>query len=243
MEKSVLINAGLTPNESAIYLALLEKELALASQLASETSISRPHVYDTLKKLTEKGLVSYVIRNNRRYFKAANPKELLSYLEERKRDIEGKEQQVKDLLPKLLSLHKPKQAKPSVEVYEGKEGLKTVLMDIINYGKDFVAFGATHKFEKVLPLFSKIFVKRREQKIIKARILVVEGEHPIKTPLNEYKWIPKEYSLPSSTIIYGKKTATLLWSDFPLGIMIESKEVAKSYQSYFDLLWKMGKKR
>ena len=142
-----------------------------------------------------------------------------------------------------MKIQKEKKAETSVELYEGKEGLKTVLMDIVNYGKDFVAFGATHKFEKVLPLFSKVFVKRREQKNIKAKILVVEGESPVKTKLNIYKWIPKEYSLPSSTIIYGNKTAILLWSGIPLGIMIKSKEVADSYNSYFKLLWKIGKRK
>ena len=95
----------------------------------------------------------------------------------------------------------------------------------------------------MLPVFSKIFVKRREQKKVNAKILVVKGEQPIKTKLNEYRWIPKEYSLPSSTIIYGNKTATLIWSEEPLGIMIDNKEVADSYRSYFKLLWKIGEKK
>ena len=243
MEESILINAGLTPNESQVYVSLLKKGISLASELASTTNISRPHVYDSIKKLIDKGLVSYVIKDNKRYFKATNPKELLNFLEDEKDKISRKQIAIKKALPLLSRLQKEKETKTSVEVYEGKEGLKTVLMDILSYGKEFVAFGATHKFEEVLPLFSKIFVKRREQKNQKARILVVEGEHPIKTRLNMYKWIPKEYSLPSSTIIYGEKTATLLWYGEPLGIIIKSKEAAKSYNSYFGLLWKIGKKK
>ncbi len=243
MEESILINAGLTPNESQIYLFLLKKGTALASELASSTNISRPHVYDSIRRLIEKGLVSYVIKDNRRYFKGANPEELINFLENKKEQITTKQKAVKKALPLLSRLQKEKETKTSVEVYEGREGLKTVLMDILGYGDDFVAFGATHKFEEVLPIFSGIFVKRRKQKDQKAKILVVEGENPIKTNLNIYKWIPKEYSLPSSTIIYGNKTATLLWSDEPLGIIIKSKEVAESYRSYFGLLWKIGKKK
>ena len=243
MTESILLKAGLTPNESKIYIMLLEIGEALASEIAGKTEISRPHVYDSIKKLIEKGLVSYVIKDNKRYFKAANPKELINFLEDEKDKINNKQKEIKKALPDLLKIHKEKKAKASVEVYESKEGLKTVLMDIINYGHDFVAFGATHKFEKILPVFSKIFVKRRQQKSLKAKIVVVEGETPIKTSLNEYRWIPKEYSLPSSTIIYGNKTATLLWSDEPLGIIIKSKEVSDSYISYFKLLWKIGKKK
>jgi len=243
MEQSTLIKAGLTENESNIYMTLLELGEAIASDIAKKTEISRPHVYDSINRLIEKGLVSYVIKNSKRYFKAANPKELINYLEEEKEKISNKQKDIKQILPSLIKIHQEKKSKTSVEVYEGKEGLKTVLMDIVNYSQDFVAFGATHKFEKVLPVFSKIFVKRRQQKNVKAKIVVVEGESPIKTSLNEYRWIPKEYSLPSSTIIYGNKTANLLWSDEPLGIIIKNKEIADSYMSYFKLLWKIGKKK
>jgi sugar-specific transcriptional regulator TrmB len=241
MEKSILINAGLTPNEAEVYLSLLKEGETLASELASSTNISRPHVYDSIKRLIEKGLVSYVIKDNRRYFIAADPKELLKFLEDEKEKIDEKQKQIKEVLPILAKIKRQKQVKTSVEVFEGKEGLKTVLMDIVHYRKDFVAFGATHKFEEVLPVFSKIFVKRREHVNKRAKILVVKGEKPVATSLNKYRWIPKEYSLPSSTIIYGDKTATLLWSGEPLGIIIKNKEVADSYRSYFSLLWEIGK--
>jgi sugar-specific transcriptional regulator TrmB len=235
-----LTKFGLTPNESKIYLLLLEKREAIASEIAKDVGISRPHVYDSINRLIKKGLVSYVIKNSKRYFKGANPKELINYLEDEKDKIDRKKKEVSNLLPNLLKLQKEKKATTSVEVYEGKEGLKTVLMDLINYEKDFVAFGATGNFPKIFPVFSQIFVKRREQKKIKGKIVVVKGEKPIKTKLNDYRWIPKEYGLPSSTIIYGNKTAILIWTG--IGIIIKSKEVADSYRSYFELLWKIGKK-
>jgi len=241
MEKSILINAGLTPNESEVYLALLEKEESVAGELAAETKISRPHVYDSINKLMEKGLVSYVVKKNKRYFRAANPKELLSYLEDNKRKVEEKEKQIQSILPQLLRLHKPKKRKPVVEVYEGKGGFKTIFKDILNVKKDFIAFGASGKFEKVLPMFSKIFIKQRELLKIKAKLIAVEGTHPVKTRLNVYRWIPKEFSSPASTVIYGEKVAVLLWLEEPLGIIIKSKEVVESYKHYFELLWKMGK--
>ncbi|MBU0615724.1 MAG: hypothetical protein KJ601_06530 [Nanoarchaeota archaeon] len=239
--EEILIKAGLSKNEAAVYVLLLKSDQSLASDIAKKTDISRPHVYDSMNKLIEKGLVSYVIKNNKRYFSAANPKELLKYLEDEKEKIDAKQEEVKALLPNLLNIQKEQKPKVSVEVYEGKEGIKTVLMDIVNYGQDFVAFGATHKFKKVLPIFSKVFVKRREQKNIQGNIIVREGETPIETKLNHYKWIPKEYSLPTSTIVYGNNTATIIWSETPLGIITKSKEVADSNKSYFKLLWKIGK--
>ena len=243
MEKQILMNAGLTENEAEVYLLLLQEDSSLASALASDTKISRPHVYDSLNKLIEKGLASYVIKNNRKYFRSANPKELLAYLEDRKKEIERKEKQIESILPALAKLHKPKKQRPIIELYEGIDGFKTIFHDILNEGKDFLALGASGKFETVLPTFSKIFIKKREQMGIYAKLVVIEGTRPVVTKMNEYRWIPKNYPSPTTTIIYGKKVAILLWLEEPLGILIESKEVVESYKNYFELLWAIGKKK
>jgi len=242
MSKSILLHAGLSGNEAEVYTILLQSGQSLASAIAKKTKISRPHVYDSLNKLLEKGLVSYVIKSNRRHYSAANPKELLKYLDEEKDKITEKQKDVEEHLPLLLKMHSLTRKPTSVEVYEGNEGLKTVLKDITDTGKGFVGFGASSKFEKILPTFSKVWVKRREQLGIKARLLVVEGVRPISTPMNEYKIIPKEYSSPTSTVVYGEKVAILLWLNEPIGIIIRNAETAHSYKNYFELLWKIGKK-
>ena len=198
-----LIKAGLSQNEARIYLSLIKKGPSPASALTKETTVSRPHIYDSINKLIEKGLVSYVIKDSRRYFKAADPKELINFLEDEKEKINAQQEEIKKVLPNLSGLRGQKPSGTSVEVYEGKDGLKTVLMDVCNYSKDFIAFGATYNFEEVLPLFSKLFIQRRERKNQRAKILVVQGEKPVKTKLNTYRWLPKEYSLPNSSIIFS----------------------------------------
>lgn len=243
MDKSILFNAGLTKNECDVYLSLLQKEMSLASKIASETKISRPHIYDSLNRLMKKGLASYIIKNNRRYFKAADPKELLNCISKQKRKLEVEEKEIQELIPDLIKLAVKKKDKPSVELYEGKEGFKTIFNDILYTNKNFVAFGASGKFETLLPLFSKHFIKRRQQQKIKARLIVVEGASPIKTKLNEYRTISKAFCSPSTTVVYGNKVAILVWHDEPLGIKIDSLEVAESYKNYFEMLWAVSKKK
>ncbi|MBW2990041.1 hypothetical protein KY358_07035, partial [Candidatus Woesearchaeota archaeon] len=240
MEESILVKAGLTLNESRIYMMLLQLGESPASDISKKANISRPHIYDSISRLQDKGLVSYIIRNNKKYFKAADPKELFSYLENRKRGIEDNEKSISAILPSLLKLKAARKKKPEIEVYAGRPGFKSVFNDILNTGKDFIAFGASGEFERTLPGFSSIFIKKRELKKIKARLVAVKGTYPVKTPLNEYRWIPKEFSSPSTTVVYGNKAAILLWLEEPLAIMIESKEVAESYKNYFELLWKIG---
>jgi sugar-specific transcriptional regulator TrmB len=242
MEKSVLIDAGLTQKESEIYILLLKKGSCPASDIARSTNISRPHVYDTLETLIDKGLVSYVIIDGRRNFKPAPPESLLNYLEDEKQELASKENKIRSIIPSLEKLIRPKIDQATAEIYQGKEGLKSLFKDIIVEKKNFVAFGASEKFQMIMPLFSKKFIKERQKFKIKGKLVVVEGVHPIKTRLNNYRWIPKEYSSPSTTVVYGNKVAIILWNEPYIGILISSAETARSYRNYFELLWGIAKK-
>ena len=78
---------GLSKNESKVYLVLLELGLSSTKPIIERTNLHRQIVYDTLSSLIEKGLVSYVIQANRKYFKASNPKQFLGYFNQKQREI------------------------------------------------------------------------------------------------------------------------------------------------------------
>ena len=68
MKKQALLKIGLTGIEADIYLALLTLGPSLVSKIVEKTGINRTNIYDRLKRLIDKGLVSYVIKNNRKHF-------------------------------------------------------------------------------------------------------------------------------------------------------------------------------
>lgn len=235
-DKETLKRIGLSDNESEIFLILLKLQESLASEIAKKTRISRPHVYDTLNKLLEKGLVSYVIKNNKKYFRAVNPDKLLDFLKE-------KEQDLVKILPELHGLNKPKKSKPIIEVYEGKEGLKTMLNDIIKTKKELFVFGASDRINQYLPdhIIGRYLDQRKEKKI-KAKQIYSEGTSVLQTPFSTFRTIPQQFSSPSATAIYGDKVTTWIWTEIPVVVVIKSKEVAKSYKDHFELMWQMAKK-
>lgn len=55
------------------------------------------------------------------------------------------------------------------------------------------------------------------------------------------KYIPKEFTNPVSTVIYGDKTAIILWEEVPFAVLIESAKIARSYRNTFELLWKTSR--
>src|SRR3989344_5601969 len=94
MNETFLEDAGLTKTEAKIYLALLELGPSLAGEITKKSGIHRRSVYDAIERLIEKGLVSYMKTNNRKYFEAVKPDRLLDILRE-------KEENIKSIIPEL----------------------------------------------------------------------------------------------------------------------------------------------
>ena len=70
MDISILEDLGLTNAEIKTYLALLELGTTSAGNLIKKLSMHRAAVYDIIELLINKGLVSYIIKANRKYFEA-----------------------------------------------------------------------------------------------------------------------------------------------------------------------------
>ena len=243
MDGKILKSIGLQENEISVYLALLEVEEALASELAQKTKLNRTLVYHLLGKLIEKGLVSYFIKNSTRYFRASDPHKLLDFLKD-------KENKVVDIIPSLLSLIKPKTAKPKIEVYEGKEGIKTILNTLIrDKPKEWLDI-TSGKTYLVIPYFLDKWEKQRIKAGIKARAIVDPGKEGIKRAKEleklentEIRYFPKGGATPSHIWIWNNKVSiALVTEDYPLGVVIENREIAERFRGFFEWLWNLAAK-
>ena len=59
----------------------------------------------------------------------------------------------------------------------------------------------------------------------------------------EAKYLPKEYDSPVSTFICGDEVLLTMWSLEPiLVIRVLNKNLAESYNKYFELLWQLSSK-
>ena len=59
----------------------------------------------------------------------------------------------------------------------------------------------------------------------------------------EVKYLP--YYLMSTNMeifVYGNKALIGLWASDPIAILVDNAELSKSFQAYFDALWKIAKK-
>jgi len=229
-----LKESGLTGNEAKVYLGLLKKEEINGSQLAKQIGLDRTLTYQVLNNLMEKGLVSYVIKEHKKYFKVNNPENLLNPIKE-------KEALVKDLIPELKSLGKVSSAISEINVYEGKEGIRTLMREIIKE-KSFSAFGATGRAYDILYEMPRL-TKELTRKGYSARMIMPPKYKSHK--MLGFKNIKAKYldlQSEATTTIFGDKVSIHLIKEKPIVILINNKDIAKGYQNYFDFLWKIAKR-
>jgi len=241
MNEKLLQEIGLANSEIKIYTTLLNTGQIKVGELIKEVSLHRSRVYEAINRLTDKGLVSYVIKNNIKYFEASDPDNLLTYIEEQKEKLNEKENNIKKIIPELK---KQVSLKPNAEahVFYGKEGFKTMRKDVLKQKQTLYLLGAVGKEDIHAKYFFPNFEKLRTKSKIKQKVLYdseTKGKKITKLPLMESKFLPKEYSSPAVINIYGDRVVNVLWqADTPICFMIINKKIADSYRKWFELLWK-----
>jgi sugar-specific transcriptional regulator TrmB len=236
MIKDVLKEFGLNDREVEIYLRLLEEKNCTASRLSKLTKMNRTTAYLELGNLMKKGLVSYIIKDSKRYYQAASPGKFMEILNTKK-------EKMKEIMPSLKNLHKA--IDPfKFEVFEGKEGIKTFYQDILNHAGEVLAFGVTGNAFEILKYDFPHFVKKYEKAGVNARYLANESAKDLLKSLPKYKvkikYLPKAYSSEITTIIYSNKIAIQsLVDDNLFVVVISDKKLSEGYRSYFEFMWKL----
>ena len=235
MYKNMLTEIGLSKNESEIYLVLLKKGESTVYQISSNSSISRPNVYDILKKLQEKGLVSSIIKNNKKYFSATNPSLLLNILKEKERNL-------MNILPSLNKLYEEEKNNVVVEIFQGLNGLKVIMEDMLK-AKEIIIFNGVdiNKLLEQIPNFKlKNFLNEKRKKKIKTKILYSETVKPVKGPLYTYKKIPSSLGILNNVNywVYNESVIIGIWSAELLFIKIDNVDVASTFKKNLNYLWK-----
>lgn len=233
MNVETLEKIGLSQNEAKVYLALLELGPSLAGKITEKSKVNRRTVYDVLETLIDRGLVSYIIEANRKIFEATDPVRFLDLLKEREKEIQ-------ESLPELIAKRESSKKKQEATLYRGKKGIKTIFEDILSY-KNYEVFGSHGRFGEVLGAYFELFQKLVKEKKIICRLLVSERLRRTTTVKHaKTRFLKKEYDSPVSTIIYGDKVATIIWTDEPVGFVIKGKEASDSFRNYFNIMWEIA---
>jgi len=221
--EEVLKEIGLSDREIKVYLAGLKTGPVLATKLAQKTGINRTNLYSILKSLQEKGLVSQGEKSYSKYFIMEAPAKL------------------KDGTP-------APEVTPEVRIFEGKEGITSMLgeiyrtsakeIQVIQGGKDTVEIVGEDTLDKLIQKRIKRGVKNRA---IKKREMVKTKEED-KAELRETRILPQGFNFKTSLVIYGDSVAIISSKEEDFGFTIYSKELVHFFKAFFEMLWKASKR-
>ena len=236
MDTKFLEDLGLTPKEIDVYVSLLSLESATIFEIKNKAKVSRMSIYEILEKLLGKGLVSYAVVDGKKQYKAASPERLREYLREKEATLET-------VLPALMAKYNESKDKTSIEVFVGKEGMKTIMNNIPKVGKPIYAIDYGGKIFEFLQYFMPQLIQKRLKAGIPGKVIFTESfrKNKFSADLTEVKYVPDSYDSPLTITVYADNVNLLIFSENPVAIHIKSREIAQSYMNYFNFMWAIGK--
>lgn len=249
MELDLLRKIGLTDGEIRVYSALLAVRSSPTGRIMKKSKISSSKIYLILDKLIQKGLVSYIIKENIKYFQITNPRTILDYVDREKQELENIKKELGDLVPKIAA-HIIEEEEDA-QMYKGVKGIRVAYYNILNElkkGEEYCFFAISQEEaedEKVLAFFTD-FHKQRVERGVRVKVIsdtTIERLYKKKHVLEKLFTI-KHYhlTLPVGVVIGKSRILSIFFGHGePIAHEIVSSQISKRYQDFFDKIWKIAK--
>lgn len=238
MYKIELKELGLTDNQSEIYLLLLKNGAMSSSEISKKLGFHRGYIYDTLERMQEKEVANSYTENNKKYFQATRPDDLLNILRLKLDNFEK-------ITPNLMQFCEAEEDL-KVEVYKGKKAFRTLISDMIsnlNDGDEVLFTGIDEKMliEEIEPFYFRKFLNMMENQKVKERVIVKKGSKKIKLSNMFHKEVDEKYLGNTMEVIYKNKIGFFTSGITNKLVLIENHEFAQTYKNKFELLWEIAR--
>jgi sugar-specific transcriptional regulator TrmB len=249
MIDDILKRVGLDEAEIMVYSFLLLEGESAAGEIIKNTPLKRGHVYNILKSLVEKGLVEMFEKNKVAHFRLEHPSQLEKFLTHKTEELKRTQAVFEDILPKFISQFQLSTKRPSVQYFEGIEGLQKIYDDIIREQSDICLIRSI--YDDKHPEIDKAVIKQiqRQMKVgIHTRAitpLVKETPHTVLKHDTE-RFVTRriisfnKMALPGQIIIYKNKAAITDLKDTFISTLIENKNIADTFRALFNYIWDLA---
>ena len=235
---------GLSEKEAKVYLAALELGPDTVQNIAKKAGINRPTAYLQIESLKQKGIISEVEKDSKVLIMAESPERLSSLLNTYEKELEFKKKELERILPNLSELFTGTGEKPKVKFYEGRGGIRAIEEDFLKTkSKEIYGFANADKVYELFPEYLKGYSSKRVAQGIKSQMIYNRQAGPLDKQDDEkmlriakhinYEKLP----IDSDITIFGSKVAFLAYKDNPIGVLVESKEIAQTMQTLFKRIW------
>lgn len=243
-QNKLFLQLGLSEKEQKVYRVLLQLGASPIRVIAAATKINRGTVFECLKSLKTRGLVTYYHQETHQHFIAEPPEKLTDLVDDQVRSLKALRQDVLAALPDLRALTAVSDQPPLVRQYEGAKGVRTILLDVLTtveeqFDKEYLVYSSAD-IKKYLyegfPEFSDERIRRK----IRVKVLSIGSGGELRG-LDERKWLSRERSSPTYVILYGNRTAMISVNAArqPVGVVIEDQGITQTQRIIFTSLWNL----
>ncbi len=242
----MLESVGLTANDSAVYIYLLESGASMTgSKIALVNGLHRQYVYNSLSKLEKMGLVEFIEDGNKLRCRALPPVQITKLAQKKLSEAEDIEKELKTI--------STVGAEQDFEVYMGERQVRdyeTRLVENLPLNTEqYIIGGSSDIFVKFFGEQYYELALTTNKKGLKSYYIGCPEEMPwpqtCKEAHNNFDYVILD-SLPRtvvSTVVRFDTVAMYSMIAPPLVYVIKSKRVADDYKKFFDMLWNMAKKK
>ncbi len=240
----------LTKGESKVYIACLELGESSIGDIIKISGVSHSKIYDILKRLAEKGLVSSINKNGKQYFSAADPSNLSMLVEQEKTKLDNSKKEIEQAIFHLKSRKNTSNPISILSSFEGVKGMKSVLESVLiklKKNEQVLIIGAPRQSEQIGG-YLKDWQKRRIKLGAVCKI-IIDIDSPSwdeswwrKSKKQKLTFTRKSDSIsPAYLVITDNSVMTIYFSTKILTFIIEHQDIANRYKEFFQDLWKTAK--
>ncbi len=234
--KKVLEQYGLKEMHATIYLACLELGSASIQKISQKSGFARSTCEAVLESLHEKGFVTTFRKKNIRYFSPEDPKKLISLAKDKVTLLEN-------ALPQFGALYYKGDTSPVSRLYEGEDGIRLVLQEILDEAKELSSFGSIDDIYTAVGDYFPKFTKERIKRSIPLKVilrdtsLARERQRLGSEQLREVRLMSENNNLSSITFIWNNKLAMCSFKEKIIALVIQSEELASVQKTMFEMIW------
>lgn len=242
-----LRQAGLSEDEAIVYERVLKKGRAKASTVIRTTDLKRGHVYNLLSKLVSKDLLEKFEVNGVAHYRPTHPSQLKKDIQQQKNELQRRENALKRGMDEIISTYNKAHQKPTVQYYEGSEGIKEALYNSLETDGEIYTYTDPRTVKKYMEEENNEYVSKRKEKEVHKKLLLFDSKlaHEAKQEggdeYTDIRIIDKENvpEIEAAAEIYDDTVTYLTISDQQkIAAEITDERIAQMQKQLFLALWK-----
>jgi len=229
---------GLSQKEAVVYNALRRLGTSVVSDIAKKSGINRSTAYVLLGALAKRGLVSVRESSGVRIYSPAPAERFIQIAESSLTKWNYLVEVGRELLAEFKNESRVAPSKPTMQLFEGTEGIKTAYDTLLTSKESVFSYSALNAIQETLPDFFMDYRKRQTVKSIRARTIVPDTslnhkiiENDSENSCEYFLAPPSDYS--SDFIITRNKVAFISPAELS-ALIVENTAFANLQKTMFD---------